>query len=141
MAPRAAGVATALKHPRTVQRHPQDFGLSVCLRHISGLGARATWARDAWHTEAPQGSALRGPSATGWVKTTSALIRRWQRCGRNGFAQQAGRLDCATLQSQTPSVWPRPRAQPSKRRTRHTRRRRSYPRPRRCPLRSEPPAH
>ena len=68
---------------RTAQPHPQEFDLAISLGHVCWLGARATWlsimstvfaracitvidgalvvGHDAWRTEAPLSSALRGP--------------------------------------------------------------------------------
>ena len=124
---------------------------------ICALGARVTWL-DSMSKLLRRRSSHGGGGAThgaprfrkvqlcvgragaiGWVNTTSR-IRRWQRCGRSCFAQLAlrrglARCTSARFKHGLLSFWPRPRARPPMRRSRHTRRRRSHRRPRRPALR------
>ena len=156
--PRAAGVAFVLKRlassARTAQPHHQNFGLSVGLKHIFGLGPRVTWLSsnvlshliDCWRA----GGGARGSAGSSFVWTVEAQAAGSRPLLRSDTGSVAARKvshtkrcanawqDGLRFEHWLLSAWPRSRARPPGRRARHTRRRHSHPRPRLCPLPSPP---
>ena len=97
----------------------QDFSLGLSLTPV--LSRRSCdLAVQHVHTEAPQGSASRGPYQRKRLGQDHSLKLRQKRSRTASVAQMVGKLHCATLRA----LAPRPRARPP-------RRRRSRPRPRR----------